>query len=406
MNLRICVVPAKILADGTHKIRIAMSHNGTTRYFVTRFIVHSEKNIVNGRVVGVDNATYINKQLAQKVGRIYETYDKIEDSEYLTCSQLLSLIEENMVSIKPKTLLDIADEYLESLKSKSLSPNSIYIYKKGIEEMRNYFGKDFLVKSLNTSRVNQYMLHLKERLSNTTTGIRMRFLKLSVSFAIRHRYVTFDVSPFEDVHIPKTEIRDCAISLEDLRKFRDMKIPSIYGKNYELSRNLFMASFFLCGMNLIDLMSVDFSGDEVSYIRAKTKSRKRNEQKTTFSIQPEAREYLNKILKDGKIACTCKYDVNNLRSITHLCIKELADILGIEGNVMFYSARKTFTQLANELMIKDSIIEYCIGDTPTISNKVIGHYVSVNQRMADKAIRKVFDAVASNKSIDELMEDI
>ena len=71
----------------------------------------------------------------------------------------------------------------------------------------------------------------------------------------------------------------------------------------------------------------------------------------------------------------------------------------------FYSARKTFAQLANELMIKDSIIEYCLGDSVSTEGKVIGHYINVNQRMADKAIRKVFDAVASDKSLEELVDE-
>ncbi len=56
-------------------------------------------------------------------------------------------------------------------------------------------------------------------------------------------------------------------------------------------------------------------------------------------------------------------------------------------------------------MIKDSIIEYCLGDPVSTTGKVIGHYINVNQRMADKAIRKVFDAVASEKSLQELIDE-
>ena len=83
----------------------------------------------------------------------------------------------------------------------------------------------------------------------------------------------------------------------------------------------------------------------------------------------------------------------------------IAKRCNIETQFIFYSARKTFAQIANELMIKDSIIEYCIGDTVTSSKKIIGYYISINKRMADKAIRRIFDAVKSDKTIDELMED-
>ncbi len=405
MNLRICILPAKVLTDGQHKVRIAISHKGNTRYFVTRFVVPSAENISNGRIVGVDNSTYINKQLTIQLQKIYEAYDKIEDSEYLTCSQLMTAIEDNIVSVKPRSLYEVGKEYLASLKAKTLAKGSIYLYEQGLTEMRNFFGEDFVIKNLNTDRVNEYMTFLKKKLSDTTVNIRMRFLRLSVSYAKRHKYVIFDVSPFEDVHVPKSNVRDCAVSLEEIRKVRDLVIPdNVKHKNLDLARNTFMASFFLCGMNITDILTVDFSGDDVHFKRTKTKSRRKNAPDTVFSIQPEAREYLDKIIKNGKYI----YRSSNPRNITTMLYENLltiADLCGIKKRFIFYSARKSFAQLANELMIKDSIIEYCLGDTVSTSGSVIGHYINVNRRMADKAMRKVFDAVASDKSIEDLVEE-
>ena len=405
MNLRICILPAKVLTDGTHKVRIAISHKGNTRYFVTRFVIPSADNISNGRIVGVDNSTYINKQLTIQMQRIYEAFDKIEDAEYLTCSQLLTAIEDNMVAIKPRSLYEVANEYLTSLKAKTLSKGTIYLYEQGLSEIKNFFGEDFVIRNLNTDKVNEYMTYLKKKLGDTTVNIRMRFLKLSVSYAKRHKYASFDVSPFEDVHVPTSLVRDCAVSLEEIRKVRDFVVPEgVRHKNIELARDTFMASFFLCGMNITDILSVDFSGNDVSFKRTKTKSRRKNAPDTVFAIQPEARAYLDKIFKNGKYL----YHNSDPRAITTMLYENLnfiAELLGIKKRFIFYSARKSFAQLANELMIKDSIIEYCLGDTVSTSGKVIGHYINVNRRMADKAIRKVFDAVASDKSIEELVED-
>ena len=68
--------------------------------------------------------------------------------------------------------------------------------------------------------------------------------------------------------------------------------------------------------------------------------------------------------------------------------------------MIYYSARKTFAQLANQLMVKDSIIEYCLGDVVHHPRRAISFYVKVNKLMADKAIRTVFDAVASDKPLE------
>ena len=91
--------------------------------------------------------------------------------------------------------------------------------------------------------------------------------------------------------------------------------------------------------------------------------------------------------------------------LTSRYLPKVAKQCEIKHRFIYYSARKTFTQIANELMIKDSIIEYCIGDAVSNDRKVIGSYIRVNKRMADAAIRKVFDAVASKKTMDQLVEE-
>lgn len=91
MNLRVTILKDKTRIDGSHTIRIALSHNGATRYFVTRFSVPSEKNLRNGNVVNVSNATYINQQLRTFQNKIYSICDLIEDIDVYTCPQVLFL---------------------------------------------------------------------------------------------------------------------------------------------------------------------------------------------------------------------------------------------------------------------------------------------------------------------------
>lgn len=408
MKLRICILQAKVLADGSHKIRIAISHKGTTRYFLTRFTVPSESNLCNGVVVGIDKASYINKQLALKMSKIYEAYDSIDDAEYLTCSQLVSEIEGRMLSEKPHLLLDVANEYIKKLEVKGIAKSTRVLYDWGYYEVEHFFGKNFFIKNLTSSKVNDFMASLKKKLSDTTVRMRMKYLKFVVAYAIRHKYVSYDVNPFTDVTIPSSAIRDCAISIEDIRKIRDLPLSvKEHGRIVTLARDYFMSSFFLCGMNMADIISTDLTKDEVSFKRQKTASRRKNSPNTVFTIQPEARMFISRILdENGKVI---SFKGRTLPSFNGTCrrgLEIISDLTGIDKQrLTFYSARKTFAQLANELMIKDSIIEYCLGDSVSTTGKVIGHYINVNQRMADKAIRKVFDAVASDKSLEELVDE-
>lgn len=158
---------------------------------------------------------------------------------------------------------------------------------------------------------------------------------------------------------------------------------------------------------MADIISTDLTKDVVSFKRQKTASRRKNAANTIFTIQPEARMFINRILdEDGKVISFKSRTLPSFNAVCRRGLGVISELTGIDQQrLTFYSARKTFAQLANELMIKDSIIEYCLGDSVSTTGKVIGHYINVNQRMADKAIRKVFDAVASEKSLQELIDE-
>lgn len=52
-TLKAAVVPAKVLKNGKHRIRIAIGHKQETRYIVTRFEIDNTANFKGGQVVGV-----------------------------------------------------------------------------------------------------------------------------------------------------------------------------------------------------------------------------------------------------------------------------------------------------------------------------------------------------------------
>lgn len=169
MNLRVVILPAKVLADGTHKIRIAISHKGQTRYFVTRFIVPSPDNIVNGQVVGVNNASYINQQLRIRMTRIYAICDKAEDMEYYTCSQLVQYIEDAEGNAGPKSIHDICEKFL-IMKKNAYKEGTFRLYRDAITYFEMFFGSDYLLQLLTSADLHRFELFLKENrgLSQTT----------------------------------------------------------------------------------------------------------------------------------------------------------------------------------------------------------------------------------------------
>lgn len=402
MNLRLVILKAKQRADGSHKIRIAVSHNSTTRYIPTRFVVDGERNLRNGVVVNMANAAYINQQLRTELNKIYTIFDTLEDRDAYTCSQLIKVIKHKMTKGTIRTLEDINYEMLR-IKQHSWSQGTIRLHNDGIKRFIEYAGKNFILSMLDSAMLYGYKAHLKSLgMSETTAGIRIGVIRRLVYFATTHGYAKYDIPPFFDYKEKVPLARDIALTLDQLREVRDMEITS---KWEQCARDIFMLSFYMCGMNMADLIEQDFSKNYVKFIRVKTRSRRNPNEQTEFTIQPEARAIIDKyICEDGRLRFYGRETKKSIQHITDDYLRKIRSELGID-KMVYYSARKTFAQLANELMIKDTIIEYCLGDAPSNPRRALNFYIKINKRIADKAIRKVFDAVASDKTLEQLMNE-
>lgn len=402
MNLRIVILKAKQRANGTNKIRIAVSHNSTTRYIPTRFSVDGERNLRNGVVVNMPNAAYINQQLRTELNKIYTIFDSLEDRDAYTCSQLIKVIRHKMTKGTIRTVEEINFEMLR-IKEHSWSEGTLRLHRDGIKRFIEYAGKNFILSMLDSPMLYGYKNHLKGLgMSETTIGIRIGVIRRLVYFATTHGYAKYDIPPFFDYKEKIPVARDLALTLDQLREVRDAEIT---GKWEQCARDIFMLSFYLCGMNLADILEQDLSKPYVKFIRVKTRSRRNPNEQTEFSIQPEARAIIDKyICEDGRLRFYGRETKKSIQHITDDYIRTIRKDLGID-KMVYYSARKTFAQLANELMIKDTVIEYCIGDAPSNPRRALNFYIKINKRIADKAIRKVFDAVASDKTLEQLMAE-
>lgn len=403
MNLRICILKAKHRADGSHKIRIAISHNSQTRYIPTRFVVENESNLKNGVVVNTPNASYINQCLRTELNKIYTIFDTLEDRDAYSCSQLVRVLKNKANKGTIRTVEEIAFE-MRRIKENTWSKGTLRLFDDGIGRFIEYAGRNFVLAMLDSGVVFGFRKYMKDLgLSATTVSIRMGALRRLVHFATTHGYAKYDIPPFYDYKEQIPVARDVALTLDQIREVRDMEISSKWGK---CARDLFMLSFYLCGMNLADILEQDLTKPYVKFIRVKTRSRRNPNEQTEFTIQPEARAIIDKyVCEDGKLRFYGRETKKSIQHITDDHLREIRQTLGLE-KMIFYSARKTFAQLANELMIKDTIIEYCLGDAQSNPRKALNFYIKVNKRIADRAIRKVFDVVASEKPIEQLLSEL
>ena len=386
-TLKLVIVPAKRLVNGKHKIRVALSHNSNTRYIPTDVII-SDGEFKDGMVVNRDDASHLNVKLRNILNYYQNIIDETMQLGSYTCSEVIKLLLKEHRYSNAK-FSDAMKEYLEELKEEERH-KSEKLYRLACESFIRECG-DIFLNMITEKDIKTFRRNLEKRhLSPTTVRIYMTLVKVVIHFAEKRKMCKFEDDPFEDVSTPSANIRELDLTIREIKAIRDLEAPKY---NICVARDIFMLSYYLGGMNLVDMLEVDFRKNYIEYYRQKTKNKKHGESKTAFSIQPEARDIINKYMKKNGKLVFGKYDTfGKAYSVISRKMDELAELAGIRKRVVFYSARKSFVQHGFDLGIALETLEYCIGQSMK-TNRPIFNYVRVMRNHADKAMRQIFDSL-------------
>lgn len=386
-TLKLAVVPAKMLKSGKHKIRIAIGHKQETRYLVTRFEINNLSQFKDGQVVDIPNSSYVNMKLRNILNAYQDALDKLNAKSY-TCTQLveyLSNIKQGATSFSSASVEHIANIEKEGRKS------TAELYQRTCKYFNDFMEFDIMLDGITPRTIKDFDIYLKneKNLNPVTRGTHMAHLKAILNQSIRDKKVSYETHPFEYYEKPEGNVRELDITVDDIKKIRD---SSPKEKSLRVARDFFMLSYYLGGINLIDLMQFNFKNkDTIEYVREKSKNTKKGDKKISFSIPEEAKPIIKVwIGKNGKLHFGYKYTYDNFRKFVTKEIRRLAENIGIESHVVYYSARKSFVQHGFELGISLEVLEYCIGQSMK-KNRPIFNYVKIMRKHADIAIRKILD---------------
>lgn len=403
-TLKLTLLKSKVLKDGKHKIRVAVCHKEETSYIITRFIIDSEAQFKNGQVVKRPDAAVMNKKLRNLLNEYQEKLDAIKHPNLYDCRQLREILVNGMREEESATFQAVSLEYVKELEE----AGSIG-YSKMIERNNRYFSEfvkgNILLADITPELIEGYsrFLRIKKGIGDTTNSMLMRQTKTIINKGIKRRIVKYEVHPFINFKIPSSPVREIDISLESFNKIR-MAQPT--EKKFRVAHDLFCLSFYLGGINLVDLLSIDFRNIEVlEYVRKKTRTTTQGKNTISFTIPEAAKEIIKKWMNrnTGKLDFGYKFSYPNFSRYLTRSLASLAKRLGITEKVVYYSARKSFAQYASEIGIPDGIIDYCLGHSDK-SKGIIRYYTKVRQKQADMAITRVIDYVNNPEKYKEYIE--
>ena len=402
-TLSLTLFKAKVLKDGSHKIRIAVRHKHETCYIITRFIVE-ENQFKNGQVVKRPDAAFINTKLRLMMNEYQERLDRISNQNLYTCRQLKDILMNSAVAKESSTFQDVCRKYISELEEEGRKS-----YASLLERNNRYFTEftkgDILLSDITPVLIEGYsrFLKVKKGVGDTTLGMMMSRTRTIINRGIKRQLVKYDVHPFLNYSISASKVREVDLSIETFNKIR-LAHPD--ERKLRVAHDLFCLSFYLGGINLIDLLQVNFKGtDTLEYVRVKTRNTVVGTRTISFSIPEPAKVIIDRWMNrnTGRLDFGYKFSYPNFSRYITRSLITLSKNLGITEKVVYYSARKSFAQYASEIGIPDGIIDYCLGHSDK-SKGVIRYYTKVRQKQADMAISRVIDYVDNPEKYKEYIE--
>lgn len=388
-TLKLTIVPAKILKNGNHKIRVALGHKQETRYLVTRFEVPEVGNLKDGQIINTPDAAITNTKLRNLLNEYQEALDKITPDSF-SCSQLRDYLSKK--SISEITFLSYSNSLIKEMYSDD-RVGSAKLYEYAVKYFSAFVGSDVPFNYFTPTTIKDFEKFLKNvGLNITTRGMYHARIKHIINAAIQSKYVAYEDHPYTYYIKPDSEARELDITVDELKLIRDY---SGKAKTMRVARDLFMLSYYLGGINLIDLLGINFkeNTETIEYVRTKSEHTKKGDKRISITIPDEAKPIISEwIGRNGKLDFGYSYSYSNLRNYITGNIRNLATELGIKKRVVYYSARKSFVQHGYELGIPLETLEYTIGQTMK-KNRPIFSYVKMMRKHADEAIRKILDSI-------------
>lgn len=387
--LSLNVEQARTAADGSIPIRIKITSKNTKAYIATKYKVDSIKNWNGTAVVKHPDAAFLNRKLRELIMGYENILDDMPIVD-VSALEVKKYLESHIR--KSDSLKDYAEAYIKRLTKegrKSYSQNMGYTLRYLLE----CFSESMTLQQFTPTTLNMFEKHLRKGgSSDTTINIRMSHLKALLNAAVNDGIVEYKIFPFRNYKVPTKAVRDICISKQELRKLKDAEFSGISERRHTVARDLFMLSFYCAGINLTDLMDARLDGDTITFVRKKTAAKKQGEKEVSITIQPEAREIIDRyITSDGRLDFGYKYSqYEQFRSFVTKGLNRIGEDLGFEKKLMYYSARKTFVQFGTDLGIPLYILEYAIGQTVKDKNsRPIHDYFRIMLPQADMAIRTI-----------------
>jgi integrase len=276
----------------------------------------------------------------------------------------------------------IAYNRSEKLPVADINLKYLQAYEKWLFTKKNSEGKD---DSLTQSGVNLYMRTFKALFNKMINALNDE----------ERGEIVIPFNPFKKYKMPQVPVTEKrALTIEQIRTIRDVKLSL---KRDILARDVFMLSFYLAGMNTVDMYYLEnYCDGRITYNREKTKGKRQDKAFISIKVEPEAEEIIKRYRGNEKVFNFSEtyYIAHELNKHVNYALKRIGkmDEIKIPG-LTFYSARHSFATIArNDCGISKYDIHEALNHSDP-SMRVTDIYIKKDWSMIDNVVRRVLDKI-------------
>jgi integrase len=361
-------------ADGTYNVKICVHHKDQRKFIDTNHFVVSKQLTAKLKIKDRFITDLIDEQLRDYRKLISELGEKLD---FFSAEALRDYLRDKDSEID---FLKFCNTYIEQLRKEKRNGtadnhrtvlNSLIDYFKRDGISINEINSNMLVSYERFLRVERTMIRLnqeKKEVKTTKKGLsdsglhnHMRDLRTMFN-AARNLYNNEDLGIYKIKHYPfkKYKIGSPPITkkrnntIEQVRVIRDCETKP--GSRAELAKEIYLLSFYLCGMNAVDFFKLtkkDIRNGRIDYNRSKTEGKRKDNAFISIRIIEEAKPLLEKYIEKLSVRYSA-YD--GLDTALSMGMKQLRKLTGIPG-ITIYWARHTFATIARNScrMSKDDV---------------------------------------------------
>lgn len=401
-------------ADGTINVKIIVYHKNERKFIDTNHFVVSKQLTAELKIKDkfllriIDNTLDNYRETISQLGAKLDFFtcealrdhlrDKDKEIDFIDfCESHIAQLRRENRNGTANTHRVIRNSLIDYFKRDSVSINEItsgmlYQYEKFLRGERTLKRINHLGKTITTT---------EKGLSDSGLHNHMRDLRTLFNAACK-LYNDEDLGVLKIKHYPfkKYKIgsapltRKRNITIAEVETIQNCKIKA--GSRVELARDIFMLSFYLCGMNAVDiynLTSKNIYKGRIEYNRSKTKGRRKDKAFISIKIIKEVEDLLYKYLEQLPNRFSNYNGLNTALSKGMVELRKITDI----DSITLYWARHTFANTARNVcrMSKDDV-------ALALNHIDEGHrttdiYISKDWKIVDEVQERVIGELSKKK---------